>query len=274
MSRIFASVFLSVLLVCGSAHAADPDAQQARKYYEKGTQYYDLGRYDEAARQFEAAYEIKQDAALLYNIAQAYRRMGDNKRALELYKNFLRRMPDSSRRTEVEGRIGVLQKLVDESASKPASVTPAPAVEPPAPAKEEMSAPAPVPVAAPPTTANVVAAPAPVLQPAPSKGLRTAGIVMASVGAVGVAAGVIFGLRARSLSNQVEKATQFNTDDDAAGKRAETLEWVCYSVGAAALVTGVVLTIVGWPNQADGARAYVSPTILSNGGGLVAGGSF
>jgi tetratricopeptide (TPR) repeat protein len=274
MSRIFASVFLSMLLICSSAHAADPDAQQARKYYEKGTQYYDLGRYDEAARQFEAAYEIKQDAALLYNIAQSYRRMGDNKRAVELYKNFLRRMPNSSKRTEVEGRIEALQKLVDESASKPTSVMPAPAVDLPAPVQEDGAILALAPVVAPPAPASVVAAPAPESRLAPRNGLRTAGIVTASVGVVGVAAGVIFGLRARSLSNQVETATQFNADDASAGKRAETLEWVCYGVGAAALVTGVVLTIVGSSNHADGAHSYLSPMIVPQGAGLSAGGRF
>jgi len=94
------------------AHAAPPDeVVQAREHYRKGTKAYDLGRYLEAAKEYEAAYEIKDDPALLYNIAQAYRLGGNVNEALRSYRSFLRRLPDAPNRAEVEAKILELQKL-------------------------------------------------------------------------------------------------------------------------------------------------------------------
>src|SRR5258708_2740636 len=76
------------------AHAADEDdLASARLHFKKAGKLYDLGRYLDAAREYEAAYEAKDDPALLYNVAQAYRLGGDNPNAARAYKSFLRRMP-------------------------------------------------------------------------------------------------------------------------------------------------------------------------------------
>src|SRR5213595_2135419 len=99
---------VSLLLAPPAWAAPDGATAEAKQHYNKAIQYYDLGRFEEAAKEFEAAYELKQDPTLLYNLAQAYRRMGSGKRALELYKNFLRKVPETPLREEVEARIAAL----------------------------------------------------------------------------------------------------------------------------------------------------------------------
>jgi hypothetical protein len=39
-----------------------------------------------------------------------------------------------------------------------------------------------------------------------------------------------------------------NPSDESAGKHAQTMQWVFYSVGAAAIATGTVLYVLGWPS--------------------------
>jgi tetratricopeptide (TPR) repeat protein len=82
------AVVLSVALA--SPRAAVAEKMDARRHYEKATAAFGLGKYDEAAREYEAAFELKPDPALLYNAAQAYRLAGRSARAIELYRNYLR----------------------------------------------------------------------------------------------------------------------------------------------------------------------------------------
>jgi hypothetical protein len=259
---------LSFMFAAGSARAADASAEAARQHYNKAVQLYDLGHFEDAIGEFEKAYEIKQDPALLYNLAQSCRRLGNHKRALDLYKNFLRRMPQTPFRPDVEARIASLQKLVDEEA---AGAQPKPGLAPP----PVPSSPAPVakePVASPMATTPAAAAPA---ARGDGRGLRIAGWVTAGAGVVAVTGGVPFGLRARSMSERVTDAPVFQASDESAGKSAVTWQWVCYGVGAAALATGVVLLYLGSPGAAGSAPAVaVAPTLFPAGAGLVTGGTF
>jgi tetratricopeptide (TPR) repeat protein len=107
------------LLVVGASTARADEASSARDHYNRGSTLFDLGRFGEAAREFEAAYEAKNDPALLYNLGQAYRADGNVSKALVAYRAFLRKSPDigKARRAEVEARIAELQHLVDEQKS-------------------------------------------------------------------------------------------------------------------------------------------------------------
>ena len=105
---------------------ADPAANLAREHYQKGTTLYELGKFHDAAVEYEEAYKAKSDPALLFNIGQAYRLAGDAKSAVTAYRSFLRKMPDAPNRHEVEAHIGKLQKQLDEQAAPPPTVTPKP----------------------------------------------------------------------------------------------------------------------------------------------------
>jgi hypothetical protein len=121
------------------AFADDEATEQARKHYQEGQKQFDLGLWDTAISEFAKAYEMRPDPSFLFNMAQAYRRGGNAKRAIDLYKNYLIKLPKSPQRAEVEERIQNLQKQLDEGereakrkASAPAipSLTPEPASQP------------------------------------------------------------------------------------------------------------------------------------------------
>jgi tetratricopeptide (TPR) repeat protein len=164
-----------VLLVglAGPARAADEKARaEARAHYEKATGAYALGRYADAATEFEAAFVLKPDPAILYNAAQAYRLAGKKDRALELYRSYRRvygRRAEHA--TDVDKHIVELEKAIESErhASSAESTDLATFEGGPAPAGTPMPPPrvtAPPPAAPPPATAAAPSA-ALVAQPAP-----------------------------------------------------------------------------------------------------------
>src|SRR5207253_10033083 len=81
---------------------------------------------------------------------------------------------------------------------------------------------------------------------------RIAGAALAAVGVLSLAAGIYFGLRTASLSNDVPNrysdgrcqgasAAAACHSDFVDGQQAATLQWIGYSVGAVGLAGGVAL---------------------------------
>ena len=297
-----AELFLSAILIgfglSGRAAAADSATEEARQHFLKGQQLFDVGRWDDAAAEFEQAYAARSDPTFIYNMAQAYRRKGDAKRALELYKNYLIKAPKSPQRVEVEERIATLQRQIEEAertarSSAPAPVhAPAPVSPPapaPAPAPEPVAAPplpaqaaepAPPPPTPPPAPAEPVAAAAPAYvqapaapSPSPGKGMRVAGIVLGAVGVAAVGAGVFLSLETDDYNSTVQNAAIYNPHFDDRGKLYNTLQWVGYGLGGALLATGAVLYGLGVSAAKAGAVA-VAPAVLPGGAGLCARGAF
>lgn len=58
-----------------SSNARAEAPASAKDLYTGGRVSYNLGHYDDALKQFEAAYRIKQDPAFLFNIAQCMRNL-------------------------------------------------------------------------------------------------------------------------------------------------------------------------------------------------------
>jgi hypothetical protein len=64
-----------LLLLCGGPAIADKTSE-ARIRYQKASAHFAVGEFVEAAEEYQLAYKLKQDPALLYNAAQAYPRQG------------------------------------------------------------------------------------------------------------------------------------------------------------------------------------------------------
>ena len=136
---------LATLVLCAAvpiAARAESEAekkQQAKEHYEMATRFYDVGKYGEAIAEYEQAYLLVEDAALLFNIGQAYRLWDRPEDAMRAYKNFLRRRPDAGNRADVERKIADLEKLVEDrrrglpGQPTPAPVQPAQPISPPGP---------------------------------------------------------------------------------------------------------------------------------------------
>ncbi len=131
--KTLCAVAFLLLLAPLSARADEPVSASAKEHYQKGTAAYALGNYDEAAREYEAAFQKRQLPELLYNAAQAHRLAGNKKRALLLYENYLRLFGAKIvNRDEVSRLIAQLKTALaaDESAAT-SPPTNAKVVEPP-----------------------------------------------------------------------------------------------------------------------------------------------
>jgi hypothetical protein len=110
----------------GQSKAGAKDGKDARAradaHADKGRRYYDLRRYDQAIKEFEAAYELDADPAHLYNIAQAHRVASHIPQAIEAYQSYLNRFPNAPNRADVERRIAELK----ESGRPPNTLEPQP----------------------------------------------------------------------------------------------------------------------------------------------------
>ena len=107
-------LLVAAVLARGVRRVGAGEATTARRPREgalpRGTSYYDLGRYDDAIKEFEAAYQLKNDPAFLYNLAQSYRLAGNEERALHFYETYLRYVPKAPNRAEIEDRITALER--------------------------------------------------------------------------------------------------------------------------------------------------------------------
>jgi tetratricopeptide (TPR) repeat protein len=127
---------LATVTVCALMGSARADNKAlARDLFREGTRQYDLGDYSKALELFKKAYLNFEEPAILFNLAQCQRQLGDKPEAVKLYRSFLRKVPDSPARPEVERIIARLEsEIAQEQASKktPPQGTLAP-VERPAP---------------------------------------------------------------------------------------------------------------------------------------------
>lgn len=249
------------------------------------------GRYDEALEIFAELYAKTADPIFLRNIARCYQKENRTSEAIATFREYLTKAKKLApgERDEIEGYIH--QMDANRPAEKPPANAAAPAAAPPPPPERpspppptERPAPPPHPPVATPSPSEPVPANPPVaatggtgreepitthaggVEPRRDRSVSVPGLVFTIAGAALVGTGVAFGLAARSAAKSV--AAQYDPDRDSAGHRDAILQWVGYGVGAAALVTGVILLVRG-PSEADNA-----PSVrvgLSPGGALVAG---
>jgi tetratricopeptide (TPR) repeat protein len=146
------------------AVAAGGSEKEARALFQRAEKSFNLGKFDEALTDYQAAYEAKPLPGFLFNIAQCYRNVGNYERARFFYRRYLAIDPRTSNRGLVEDLIAEMSRLLDKQAAAPTPVTTAPpVVSPPVvvPESSAASAPlaAPMPVGEP--AAALVATPSP-----------------------------------------------------------------------------------------------------------------
>lgn len=127
--------WLCVILIVSTSPTviADP-AADAKAFYEKATADFAVGEFAKAADEYQQAYQLRPDAALLYNAAQSYRLAGNNEKALILYRNYVMLYPNQPNIDQVRGQIEKLKEAVrvQERAktNPPTSTVPVPATTP------------------------------------------------------------------------------------------------------------------------------------------------
>lgn len=258
-------VVAAVVLVLGAllpgAAQAQGEGQKklAKEHYEKATRLYDVGKYGEAIAEYEQSYLLIGDAALLFNIGQAYRLWDRPEEAIRAYKNYLRQRPDASNRADVERKIADLERTVEERkrAGAPAApetmpppavpATAPPATAPPAgyyPPMPGMTQPAPATGPGQQPGTDVITQPAPT-EAEPSSGGQWLTYSLLGVSGAGFVTMTIAALVGASKAKQVRDDSQNHAVFDPAVE----------SNGKAANVVAVVGGVVGL--AAGGTAAYL-----------------
>jgi tetratricopeptide (TPR) repeat protein len=228
---------LVVLLIVSGPVLADVNAD-VRAHFKKGQTHYALGEFQAAIEEFREAYRLKQEPAILFNLAQSYRQIHEWQHAYFHYRQYLNQRPDAPNRTEVEGLIEQMKGKMDEEerlAKSEAAATP-----PPPPVTLKPTTPPP-----PPKPAFTTATPTPKVEELHA--LRYTGYVAVGLGAVAEGAAFAFHSSAQSSADQFNGKYQAGTltpadsklRDDAQSKGK--LATGAVVAGAALLVAGAVL---------------------------------
>jgi tetratricopeptide (TPR) repeat protein len=178
-------------------------ADDAKAHYQKATAHFAVGEYHDAAIEYEEAFKLKQDPAILFNAAQSFRLAGETQKALLLYNNIVKLYPGTQYAKDSKERI---QKLAESGTSPPAAPPPAePAPVAPPPVTPLAPAPA-VTAAIPPATAPSAIVSSPPPSPAEEHPIYTRWWFWTGVGVVVVGA-VVAGI---ALSSGGTTSTPWN----------------------------------------------------------------
>jgi len=102
----------AVAVALALAHTAtargDGDAAARREAHRRvalGTRYYDQGRYEDALRVYQAAYDIYPDASILFNLGLAREKTFDYERCALAFRQFIDSDPDAASRDRAQQRM-------------------------------------------------------------------------------------------------------------------------------------------------------------------------
>ncbi len=100
-----------------------PEVTTARRLFDAGSLAYERGRFDDASRAFEAAYELLPEPAIAFSLAQAHRRQyfvghdsADLERAIELFRRYLAEVPEGKRRADAVDQLQQLELVPRQTA--------------------------------------------------------------------------------------------------------------------------------------------------------------
>ncbi len=241
-----------VALGSGLAHPAlaqeSASDREARAHFEAARLHFDRGAYEEAQREFEAAYELSHRAELLYNLYLSAERLGDFDAAIGYLERYLSEgAPDDERRAHLTPRLDNLRErhartTPEEPSHEVATETP--------------------PASAPRATSSGDLLPAAIAFGVAGAGLMTfaivGGLALAEDDALAGSCGVA--------------CTPAQLDTLGTLTLVADIGWVTALVAA---VTGTVLVFtVGLPGDAPADTASIAPFLSLDGGGLTAQGVF
>jgi tetratricopeptide (TPR) repeat protein len=266
------TIVLLILVAAPRAQAAGIEAKEraARKACLSGD-------YAKGVEMLSDLFLDTMDPNYIFNQARCFEQNNRYEEAIGRFREFLRKATKiaPADKAETEKHIADCQAILGQKPASEPKAEAAPAgTAAPIPAPAAVSAPTVSPQ--PPASEQVAVAAQPAATATnPGRGLRIAGITFGALGVASVGTAVYFYTRAKSYSDKVSGQTIPNPSDESAGKRAQTMQWVFYSVGAAAIATGTVLYLLGW-TSADSGRttAGVAPILGPGLAGISAQGAF
>jgi len=257
---------LAFLLIICSARVTlaqqDDKTERARIHLKAAIAYYDEARYEDAAREMEAAYQLKPLPDLQYNLAQCYERLGRYTDAATAYETYLKANAGASDRKLVETRISNLRERAAATAAG-SQVTPLP------PSSEKVV-----------FKTIVVYKTAP---PPPGRGVRIAAYGLGALALGAAASGIAFAVLAKQDADYVTthgSTTNPGTfdgparDAQKAGQTDVIVSGVSFGVAALCAGGAIGLYLLGNKIDKEAPKLTMAPSLSPTGGGFVVAGRF
>lgn len=238
-------IVLASALLAGDARG-QPAADEAQAHFDRGAALAAEQKFDEAAAEFRASYELRPRKESLFAWAQVLRLGGDCPGAVELYRRFLR-SPEVTP-TQIEAA----QLGIDRC-----ETAPAPKLAPPPP-----------PALTPPPAPVVVVTPPPPSPPAPQRSRRAvvAGASLLGGAVLALGASGTFYYLSRSAEKEALAAETWGEYREPAGRARSRQRWAFgFLAGGVLLGGGAVLE---WLATAPGDRTTASLWIGGGGAGV------
>ena len=230
--------------------SGDATNHSARRHLENGGRYYHLRRYNDAAREFQAAYDLSRRPELLFNLGRALESGGRDREALDAYERFAAVGSPGIDPATLRDRIAALHVRV------PTATTPTTPIAPIAPIAPTLPIAPTVAVRAPTAVTRTPASP--LDRPAPSRNIALP-VALISAGGAFILTGLALGLTVSSTYSNLEARCPgrvcdpaLQSDANAASTRAVVGD-VLGGLGLAALVAGVVVWLL--PRSHSDSRA-------------------
>jgi tetratricopeptide (TPR) repeat protein len=255
---------LVFLLLLGSARVAtaqDDKTERARIHLKAAIAYYDEARYEDAAREMEAAYQLKPLPDLQYNLAQCYERLGRYTDAATAYATYLKANPAATDRKLVETRIANLRERAAATAAG-SQVAPLPPTE-----KVVFKT-------------IVVYKTAP---PPPGRGVRFAAYGLGALALGAAASGIAFAVLAKQDADYVTSHGSTTTpmsfdgaarDAQKSGQADTIVSGVSFGVAALCAGGAIGLYLLGNKIDKEAPKLTMAPSLSPTGGGFVLAGRF
>ena len=229
-----------------------------------------------------------QDLTYIFNQGRCFEQNQRYEDAIGRFREYLIKGTELSRleKADAERHITVCNSYLDKREATGVSSAAGPAPSTATGASTGGPALAPVVAAAPPTIAAPFATTASpevgtrrlssTSRASNGSGLRIAGLTTAAVGVAAVVAGVFLNLEGNNISRDLEKENNYSRDRDSTRKNYQTLAWVGYGVGAACILSGTVMYVVGWKQgrSSSAKRLALTPVVASDRIGGAIGGTF
>lgn len=233
--------------------------QEAEETYLEAKRHFEVGDFATALDLFKRVYVLTEKAELLYNVAQCWRQLGENAKAIKVFGEYLKHFPAGKTSDEVRTIIADLKQLPPRPIPQ-RPVAPTPQVAP-RPTPQPTPPPPPV-IIQPDVPPNEVPAPEPAptadLKPNRGRGMLIAGIVVGTIGLGALGAGIALEVRAQEMADEISNG-HYETEFDN-GPLYAALGPVLIGVGGAAVVTGVILTVVG-ARRSKRSRVALIPSV-------------
>ncbi len=233
---------MPVVIALLLAAAPADNSAQAREHFKAAQLHYSLGEFEEAVKDFREAYRLRQEPAILFNIAQGYRQLGKYSDAYFYYRQYLSQKADAPNRPEVDSLVEQMRRRMDDENEQKMRTERDPA----AVRNSESTLAAATPSGALPTASKPGASTA---APSNARGLQIAGYAALGAGALAEGAAFAFHGSAQSSADQFNRkyaAGQLTAADARLRSDAQSkgkLATAALIGGALLLATGALLTI-------------------------------